>query len=154
MLKSIQIMFAASMIMVSATHANAGGFILVVGNPQASDEARARGAALTVKAAGCHQPERSTITAHAIGLVDGQRKTIELKVFALREYGTYGIAREWPSEGRWVLKLVAKNEGMITTTVARVGAAGVEYRTAKYHASDADITAMLESTPAQTVARR
>jgi hypothetical protein len=154
MLKSVRVMSAAAILMVSATQANAGGFILLVGNPQASAEARARGAALTIKAAGCHEPERSAITAHAIGMVDGERKTVELRVFALREPGTYGVAREWPARGQWVLKLTAKNGDMTTTTVARVGAGGVEYKTAKHHATEADVTAMLERTAAHTAARR
>ena len=53
----------------------AGGFFLQVGNPEANAEARKMGAAVTIKAAGCHDPSTATVTATAIGLVKGQRRT-------------------------------------------------------------------------------
>jgi hypothetical protein len=154
MLKSVRMISAAAIMLASATHAVAGGFVLLLGNPQASPEARAQNAAVTLKAAGCGEPERSAITAAAIGLVNGERKVVELKVIALREPGMYAVKRDWPSEGQWVLKFVARNADLTTMTLARAGAGGVEYKTAKHHASEADLTAMLAKAPAQQTASR
>jgi hypothetical protein len=154
MLNSVRIVSAAAIMLASATHVMAGGFVLLLGNPQASAEAHAQNAAVTLKAAGCGEPQKSAMTATAIGVVDGQRKAVELKVVALREPGMYAVKRGWPSEGQWVLKFVARNGDLTTMTLARVGANGVEYKTAKHHASEADLTAMLSKAPAPQTASR
>lgn len=153
MLKSVRIMSAASMLLAASTYAIAGGFILQLGNPQASAEARAINAAVTLKAAGCVEPEKSTITAHAIGVVNGQRKTVELRVTALKEPGMYAIARDWPQEGEWVLKFVARNRGLTTMTVAAAGPGGVQYKAAKHNASDEDLNTMLNQTLAERASK-
>ena len=49
----------------------AGGFYLQLGNPDASEEARKANAVLTVKATGCHDPATATLTATAVGTVNG-----------------------------------------------------------------------------------
>ena len=51
-----------------------GGFWLVLGNPEASAEARKVNAVVTIKATGCHDPAMARVTATAIGMVDGQRR--------------------------------------------------------------------------------
>src|ERR1700722_15188570 len=104
----------------------AGGFYLQVGNPEASPEALNAGAVLTVKAAGCHDPAKSKVTASAIGMVNGERREIALKVTPLSTAGMFAIAGQWPREGKWVIQLVGHNEEMFTNTLVGTGASGVD----------------------------
>lgn len=155
MLKSVRIVSAAAILLASATHAMAGGFTLLLGNPQASAEARALNAPVTLKAAGCGEPQKSAITASAVGVVNGRRKTIDLRVVALRDPGLYAVARDhFPESGEWVLKVVARNGDLATMTLARLGPNGVEYLKARHHATEADFAAMLEGAPAQRATNR
>src|SRR5579872_3318608 len=82
----------------------AGGFFLQLGNPEASPEALKAGAVLTVKATGCHNPATAKLTATAVGVVNGERREIPLKVTQLSEPGAFAISQQWPSEGKWVIR--------------------------------------------------
>jgi hypothetical protein len=106
----------------------AGGFYLSVENPGASPEARKVGAALTIKAVGCHDPANAKVTAQAIGMVNGELRTIPLKVTAMSEPGVFALARQWPSEGRWVIQLLGHNDGVVTSSLLRAGPAGVDLK--------------------------
>lgn len=137
----------AAAILALAGQLLAGGFILQVGNPEASAEARKVHAVLTVKAAGCHDPAKATITATAIGTVNGQRREIPLKVEALSEPGMFAVAQQWPKEGRWVIQLVGHNEEMFTNTLVSAGPDGLDRLHAKAQMkafSQGDVEAMLK----------
>ncbi|MBZ5725044.1 MAG: hypothetical protein LAP87_08610 [Acidobacteriia bacterium] len=125
----------------------AGGFFLQLGNPEASAEARKVNAIVTVKAAGCHDPATAKLTATAIGMVNGQRREIPLKVEALSEPGMFALAQQWPKEGRWVIELVAKNGEQFTNTLVIASPQGVDRLHAKGDMrkfADADVDAMLK----------
>src|ERR1700690_1242904 len=66
----------------------AGGFWLQLGNPEANAEARKNNAVVIIKATGCHDPAAAQVTANAIGIVDGKRQTIALKLIPFSEPGT------------------------------------------------------------------
>ena len=124
----------------------AGGFFLQLGNPAANSEAQKLNAALVVKATGCHDPATATLTATAIGTVEGQRREIPLKVVRLSEAGTFAISQQWPREGKWVIELVAKNPDQFTNTLVVAGPQGVERMHAKFDMhpfTAADVDAML-----------
>ena len=125
----------------------AGGFFLQVGNPEANAEARKMGAAVTIKAAGCHDPSTATVTATAIGLVKGQRRTIPLEVTALATPGEFAVRQQWPKEGKWVIQLVGKNGEQFTNTLVAAGADGVDRTHAKLNMKafeKADVDSMLQ----------
>jgi hypothetical protein len=87
----------------------AGALALEVGNPAANAEAQAKHAVVLVRTTACHSPEKTEITATAEGLVSGVRRSIPLKVIALSTPGTFVVTREWPSDGTWAVKIVARN---------------------------------------------
>jgi len=125
----------------------AGGFFLQLGNPEASAEARRLNAVLTVKATGCHDPAAAKLTATAIGVVNGQRREIPLKVEALSEPGMFAIAQQWPKEGKWVIDLVGRNPDQFTNALVIAAPDGVQRTGAKYNQHEftaADIDAMLK----------
>ena len=157
MRKSITTLFATATCLALAVAAYAGGFFIVMGNPEASPEARARNAYVTVKMAGCHEPKKATVSGLAIGIVAGKRQTIDLKLTPLREPGMYAVARQWPVEGRWVLEFVAHDNERVTSAVVLAGAQGIEQQTAKYGmnppAAD-DVTALLDGASGAKTAQK
>ena len=84
------------------------------------------GAVLTVKASGCHDPATAKVTATAIGMVNGERREIALKVMPLSGAGMFAIAQQWPREGKWVIQLVGRNGEQFTNTLVGAGPDGVD----------------------------
>jgi len=130
-----------------AAQAFAGGFFLQLGNPEASDEARKLGAVVTVKAAGCHDPAKARVTATAIGVVNGEHRSVPLEVKNLSEPGMFAVIGKWPVEGKWVVRLEARNDEQFTNTLIAAGAGGLDRLHARagmkqFH--DADVDAMLK----------
>jgi len=87
----------------------AGALLVQIGDPAANPEAVAKHAVVVARITACRSPEKTTLTATAEGSVNGERRSIPLKVSALSTAGTFAIVREWPDEGNWVVKLVATN---------------------------------------------
>jgi hypothetical protein len=107
----------------------AGGFYLQLGNPEASPEAKKLNAVVTIKAAGCHDPALARLTATAIGMVNGERREIPLKVQPLSTPGMFALVHQWPKQGRWVIRLEAENGEQFTSTLVSAGPEGVD----RYH---------------------
>ena len=104
----------------------AGGFYLSLGNPDASPEARKLNAVLTIQATGCHDPATATVSATAIGTVNGQRREIPLKLEPLRSTGMFALTQQWPKEGHWVIRLIAKNGEQFTNSLIAAGPSGLD----------------------------
>jgi hypothetical protein len=126
----------------------AGGFWLQLGNPEASAEARQNNAVVIIKTVGCHHPETAQVSANAIGMVDGKRQTIALKVIPLSEPGTFVLSQQWPRNGRWVIQVVGKNGEQFTNTLISAGPQGLD----RLHAlsnirpfQDRDVDALLSN---------
>ncbi len=97
----------------------------------------------------------SPITGRAIGMVDGQRRTVELSFTKTSIGGAYALRRTWPAKGAWVLAInTGGDEGGVTALVG-IGADG-EVRSVKVPrrsgaepwgrpVTDQDINATLES---------
>jgi hypothetical protein len=98
---------ATSIILASSLFA--GAMVLELGRPSANPEAQAKHAILVARLTACHAPEKTTLAAEAEGLVNGVRTSIPLKIIPLSTAGTFGVAREWPEQGTWVVKLIATN---------------------------------------------
>jgi hypothetical protein len=87
----------------------AGALRLEVSGVAANPEAQLKHAVLVARTTACQSPEKTTITATAEGIVNGVRRSIPLKVISLATAGTFAVARAWPVQGAWALKLVATN---------------------------------------------
>ena len=125
----------------------AGGFYLQLGNPEASAAARTLGAVVTVKATGCHDPATAKLTATAIGVVNGQRRTVPLEVKPLGEPGFFAVVGQWPKEGKWVVELVGTNGEQFTNSLVAVGPQGLDRLHAKWNMNkftQSDVEAMLQ----------
>jgi hypothetical protein len=104
---------------------------LELGNGDASPEARKANAVFTVRAIGCHDPATAKVTATAIGMVNGQRKTLPIELTKMSAPGTYAVAQQWPKEGKWVIQLVGRNDEQFTNTLVTAGPQGVDRLHAK-----------------------
>jgi hypothetical protein len=147
MRKQIVIAMPVAAVMALAGQLFAGGFWLQLGNPDASAEARHVNAVVTIKATGCHDPAAAKVTATAIGMVDGQRRSIALKLDKLSEPGSYALSQQWPKEGKWVIELVGRNDQQFTNTLLTAGPQGVDRLHAKADMKEfrpADVEALLK----------
>jgi len=94
-----------------------GGSRVSVDVPDPASAALAPGAALMVRVFNCGEPMGAAVDVHADGYIDGQRKTIVLKLTKTSETGVYGLARQWPASGRWVLSFTPRGHAPATTIV-------------------------------------
>jgi hypothetical protein len=132
---------------VLAARMFAGGFYLQLGNPEASAEARKANAIVTVMATGCHDPATATLTATAIGLVKGERRSVPLQVTKLSPIGMFAVSGPLPKEGKWVIQLVAKNGEQFTNSLLPAGPGGVDRlhdKAGMKPFSDSDVESMLK----------
>jgi hypothetical protein len=109
----------------------AGGFFLQLGNPEANPEAQKLHAAVLIKVAGCQDPATASVSATAVGVVGGERRTIPLKLEKLSEAGAYVLTQQWPREGKWVIEIVGKSDSRFTNTLVTAGPEGVDRLHAK-----------------------
>jgi len=125
------IRFAAGAVLALAAQLYAGGFFLQAAKPE-TPEALKAGAVLTATVVGCHDPAEATVTAAAIGYVNGQRRTIPLKLSALSAPGTFAISQQWPKDGRWVIQISGRvKQGEVTNTLVKAGPSGIDYGSGK-----------------------
>jgi hypothetical protein len=87
----------------------AGALILEIGNPAANAEAMKNHAVLVVRITACRSPEKTSVSASAVGIINGTQQAIPLKVIPLSVAGTYAVTHEWPQTGNWAVKMVATN---------------------------------------------
>jgi hypothetical protein len=95
------------------------------------------------------------VTGRAIGMVDGQRRTIELTFTRTSISGEYALRRTWPAKGTWALVINTGGDQSGVTALVGIGADG-EVRSVKVPrrsgsepwgrpVTDRDIDATLES---------
>jgi hypothetical protein len=127
----------------------AGALTLQVGNPTANPEAMKSHAVLVARISACHSPEKTMVTATAEGVLNGMRKSVPLKVISLPTAGTFAVAREWPEQGTWAIKMVATNpdyHDYATSVVVPIQNDSVQLAAAKhyFHApTDAEVSLAL-----------
>lgn len=107
---------AASFALALAPLALAGGSMVSVEGPF-------KGGAYVVHAYTCGGAANLRVTAHAEGVVNGQRRSLPLQLTAMKTLGVYTFERTWPAEGSWVLRLELA-DGHGPTTVAAVSRDG------------------------------
>lgn len=144
MLKTMTIFRSALAVLALTVQLQAGGFWLISGNPEASADAKSKQAVVTVKAVGCHQPETATVIGTAIGVVNGQRKVLPLKLEPTSTPGMYTVTRQWPAEGKWVLSFEGRYGEAKTSLMLTAGPGGVD-RTHQKQAMGAPDSSQIEA---------
>jgi hypothetical protein len=81
----------------------------------------ARGALLLVHAVFREGPSQlKDVSGSAEGMVNGVRRSVPLRFESTGRENVYALRRQWPTEGRWVLRIVLRN----TTAVVTLDPAG------------------------------
>jgi hypothetical protein len=87
------------------------------------------------------------VTATAVGVVNGERRSIPLELKPLGEPGVYALSQQWPKEGKWVIQFVGRNGEQFTNTLIGAGPAGIDRLHAKSDMkafAASDVEAMLK----------
>lgn len=93
--------FAVAGLGLAVTLAAAG--VAQAGGQQIAVEVARDGKSLLVRTYRCGTPSDFTVTGTAEGLVDGQPRSVPLKLTRASEAGVFVVSRQWPAEGSWVL---------------------------------------------------
>jgi len=111
----------------------AGGFWLQMGTPEANPDAKAKNAALIVRAVGCHDPATAEVSGVVVRMVDGRRQTSPVKLVTMKEPGVFAVIRDWPADAVVTLEFVGHNAGMSTSMLVRARGDVVEKASAKFY---------------------
>ncbi|MGH7624837.1 MAG: hypothetical protein ACREOJ_05875 [Gemmatimonadaceae bacterium] len=78
-----------------------------------------RGAVLLVHAMmHDHTPAASDLSASAEGIVNGQRRTIALRLDATPQPGVFALRQQWPGQGAWLLRVTLAGNTTALVTLA------------------------------------
>jgi hypothetical protein len=124
------------------------GFTFTIGNPVASQDFQAKGAAFVFRTEGCAEPAKSQIGGTAEGVVKGARRSIALKVVATSRAGVYAVYQNWPVEGDWVVNLKGTCANASAGAIVPIGPKGFVRESAKFFpraATDAEIETSLKA---------
>ena len=91
----------------------AGGFQLSV------ESGSNRNEALIIKTFGCHVPSDAKLSGTADGIVNGERKTVNLQ-FKHNQKGVFTVAKQWTDEGVWVITVRGKYNGMTSNAIVEI----------------------------------
>lgn len=106
----------------------AGGFVLQIGKPSGNPEALAKNAALVVHGYACAEPEKTTVSGSAEGIVNGKRESAALKLIPISGQGMYAVTRQWPGDGKWVVTITMTNPRFgQQSAILRVDGAAVDW---------------------------
>jgi hypothetical protein len=132
---------------VAAASLFAEGFTFTIGNPVASQDFRAKGAAFVFRTEGCADPAKPQVSATAEGLLKGARKSLPLQVAAMKP-GIYAVFQGWPAEGDWVVNLKGTCADAAAGALVPIGPKGFIRESAKFFprpATDAEIETSLKA---------
>jgi hypothetical protein len=138
----------AMIVSVVAAVVLAEGFTFTIGNPVASQDFRAKGAAFVLREEGCADPAKSQISATAEGLLKGERKSLTLQVMAMPKPGIYAVYQGWPAEGDWIVNLKGTCADAKAGALVPIGPKGFIREALKFFprpATDAEIETSLKA---------
>lgn len=108
----------------AAVPASAGGLFVTL-EPVPYGDSRFKDAVLVVRVQGCFHPEQAAASATAEGLVNRERKSIQLKLTKI-EPGIWAVKQEWGSQGSWILFITGglTETPRVTTQAVTLAAGG------------------------------
>ena len=75
----------------------------LAGGQQIAVDVAPDGGSLLVRTYHCGTPAEIRLTGSAEGVVNGQPRSVALKLARTNEAGVFVVSRQWPAEGSWVL---------------------------------------------------
>jgi hypothetical protein len=122
-----QWIFALALLVSLATGALAGGIHARIEGPD--------GLTYTARTYSCDKNVALSPFAIAEGLVDGKLQSVLIRLKPTSEHGVYQFTRNWPKEGRWMIRL-ALGHPQAPATVATLRADGTVQDSKLYFKSD------------------
>ena len=120
-----------------ATLAMAQAFTFTLGSPVASHDFQFKTAAFVFRTEGCADPAKPQISATAEGIVNGERRSVSLKVMQGSKPGVYAVFQNWPAEGQWVVNLKGACANLEAGAIVSVGPKGFVRESSKFFARPA-----------------
>jgi hypothetical protein len=118
-----------------------------IASPVAAQMYQMKRSAFVFRTSGCPSEAKPEFSATAEGKVDGQRRSVALKVATASAPNVFGIFREWPAQGVWVVNLKARCASDRAGALVATDAAGLVRESSSildHHATEAEIEAALE----------
>jgi hypothetical protein len=131
-----------------AVFAFADGFTFTIGSSVASQDFRFKTAAFVFRTDGCSDQAKAQVGGTAEGLVNGERRSVALKVAATSKPGVYAVNQNWPAEGAWVINLKGSCDGANAGALVPIGPHGFIRESAKFFprtATDTEIETSLKA---------
>jgi hypothetical protein len=92
-------------------------------SPVAAQSYRMKRSAFVLRVVGCQTDTKPELRATVEGRVDGRRRSLPLKITPASTHNVFGIFREWPEHGVWVVSIsaqcAAKTAGALVATDAK-----------------------------------
>jgi hypothetical protein len=88
--------------------AQAENLTIQFASPVAAQTYQMKRSAFVFRTIGCSPDTKADVSATAEGKVDGQRRSLPLKVVAAAGPNVFGVFREWPNQGVWVVSIKAQ----------------------------------------------
>lgn len=88
--------------------ASAEDFSIQFASPVAAGTYQMKRSEFVFRTVGCPADAKTDVSAMAEGRVDGNRRSIPLKVVAATTPNVFGIFREWPANGVWIVSIRAR----------------------------------------------
>ena len=144
------ILTASIVLAAAGPSASAEDFAIQIANSVAAQSYHMKRSAFVFRTTGCASPAKPEVTAKAEGRVSGARRSLPLKVVPASTPGVYGIFREWPEEGVWIVNLMARCAS--ATAGALVATDGKTFlressTLLKHEATEPEIEAALKTAP-------
>ena len=128
--------------------ASPDGLSIQFANPVAAQSYQMKRSAFVFRTMGCADNAKAEVSATAEGKVDGQRRSVTLKVHtAQAAHNVFGIFKEWPSQGVWVVSVNARCAGRTAGALVSTDEKGIvrdSSRALDHPATETEIQAALK----------
>jgi hypothetical protein len=142
---AVVFLVCAGLLFVAA--AQAEDLTIQFASPVAAKTYRMKRSAFVFRAVGCPTETKPEVGATAEGRVDGQRRSLVLKIAPASAPNVFGIFREWPNDGIWVVSLRVKCGSKTAGALVATNAEGLVRESSivlSHAASEAEIEAALD----------
>lgn len=124
----------------------------LAGGQQIAVDVAPDGGSLLVRTYHCGGPAEIRLNGSALGIVNGQPKSVELKLVRTSEPGVFTVSRQWPAEGAWVLTFTNEAGAFVNALVELQP--GAALKIASQESSRTKLTRPRIDAALQRVARR
>jgi len=110
-------------------------FSLAIGNPVAvalPNGIVKKDIGMAVRAENCADAARVQITGTAEGSVNGERRSVPLRVVPSSTAGAFAVSRDWPQQGTWLVSLTGHCGSSTASAVIPIGPNGFLRESSKF----------------------